>query len=250
MAFASRAVSKRGIRDRLAITLWGRRGQAPTGPAFTAVTATETLTFSETAARSVAGVHPDGRRAALVRRDGQPERPDPATHGARAAVVLGDSRTRDGHPNPHRRGAAQLLRNRSARGPGVRPHRHRVAHLLRGSGRRQDLHQDRGRVAHLLGVRRPLGAGIHTYLAESLSFAETAARAAQVFSRTAAESLTFSESATRAAYIRTRTAAEPLSFSETAARAAQVFVRTVAETLHFAETAATGGGGPRTAPRA
>src|SRR4051812_27018765 len=52
MAFASRATSKRGIRDRLAITLWGRRGQAPTGPAFTAVTATETLDFSESADRS------------------------------------------------------------------------------------------------------------------------------------------------------------------------------------------------------
>jgi hypothetical protein len=50
--FASRAVAGRGVRDAIGITLWGRRFVPTAGPQSFNLTATDSLTFSESAVRA------------------------------------------------------------------------------------------------------------------------------------------------------------------------------------------------------
>jgi hypothetical protein len=74
--------------------------------------------------------------------------------------------------------------------------------------------------------------------ADSLTFAETAAKSAQAFTRTVTESLTFADTAPRAAQAPARTVTESLSFSESADRATVSRTRPISESLTFSETPA------------
>jgi hypothetical protein len=155
MAFASRAVSKRGIRDRLAITLWGNREQPPTGPAFTAVTATDSLTFSDSAA-GTAQAFTRTTSDALTFAETPTRAATVATRTASETLGFSDSAARAAQA--FTRTASDSLsfrRDPDSSGGAPDPHHLRRPHLRRHRRRRQDLRPQRHGDAHFLRDRQP-----------------------------------------------------------------------------------------------